>query len=116
MSVFDKTTNKIYGKMRMIHFFFHPFRNNPRNREYAYNLLIDSVGVDNWNMLGDSEKKFDCYKQSWKAAKNDFDELYGLIKAWTMKGTKDIVKILVTEAEAIKAKKEEKENKEEQEE
>jgi len=70
-------------------------------------LLVDSVGFDNWLILEDSKRKFDCYKQSWKAAKNDFDELYSLIKAWTMKGTKDIVMILVTEAETIKAKKEE---------
>ena len=51
-------------------------RNNLRIKTYYYNRFIEIIGLETWKNL-DS-----YYKNSWNEAKNSFDRMYGIIKAW----------------------------------
>ena len=62
----------IYKQMRTVNKWFHFTRNNPRNCDYFYFLLIDSIGADKWKTLNDD------IKNEWKKGKDSFDRLYGL--------------------------------------
>ena len=72
-----KSPKEICAKARKINRWFHFTRNNPRNRYYLYNEFKNWVGADKWGEV------LPEIKNSWEAASNSFDKLYGLIKVYS---------------------------------
>lgn len=65
---------RLRRKMRVTCFFFHPFRNNPRNRERYYFTLIRLVGYDRWCNVDE------CIRVNWESSRLSFDRLFGMVR------------------------------------
>lgn len=106
----SNTIAELRKKMWRTNFWFHFVRNNPRHRDQHYARLIAAVGYENWRYVEPT------LRMSWESARNSFDKMYGLIKAFD--ANNEIYTKLFAEAETErqKAEAEEKKKKEEAEE
>lgn len=71
-----KTLKKLSRSMFWRNILLHFSRDNPKHTEKYYHSFIELIGVDTWKRLDP------FYKNSWLAARNSFDKMYGLVAAW----------------------------------
>ncbi len=64
----------LYRKMWRTCYFFHLFRDNPRNRERYYFSLISIVGYDHWDNVDET------VRMNWESARLSFDRMFGMVK------------------------------------
>ena len=65
---------KFYTKMRIVHIFFHPFRNNPRNTKKFHYGFISAITKEKWEQLSVE------FRKEWNSAASNFDKQFGLIR------------------------------------
>ncbi|MBE6686187.1 MAG: hypothetical protein E7591_03050 [Ruminococcaceae bacterium] len=77
---------KICREMNVIHYVLFFFRNNPEFRTRYYHEFIKWVGYDNWDEV------LPEIRNSWESARNSFDKLHGLARAFKeFKNPQDIL-------------------------